>query len=67
MRGVSLAAALIGALMGSGASLGPMERGVQDYHRRMRADKPPRQTGPVFDSTPESKRAKRRRLAKEGK
>lgn len=65
MRGISLALALAGTLI---ASMGG--RSIESDYRvpaHSQSAKPRKQSGPVTDTTPESKRAKRRRLAKENK
>lgn len=65
MRSISLALALAGTLI-AGMGGRPIET---DYRvpAHPYSTKPRKQSGPVTDTTPESKRAKRRRLAKESK
>lgn len=61
--GLSAGIALAAALMSVSAIADPYER--ENPRREPRRFKEPVNSGPVIDTTPESKRAKRRRLTRE--
>lgn len=67
--GSSLALAAAAAALFGGQTM-PFQDEVNEPRSRKkqrRRDPAPNDTGPVVDTTPESKRARRRRLAKEGR